>query len=153
MSGPEFKPGTILVPIDFSASSMRAVSLARELAEALGAARILLVHAYYVPPELAMYAPHRVPGYLEALEEAARKELDRANEKLGPGGPSAECLARRGMPEQVIPEIARERGSDLIVMGTHGRTGLSRWALGSVAERVLRTAPCPVLTARAEGES
>jgi nucleotide-binding universal stress UspA family protein len=76
------------------------------------------------------------------------QELEGLLAKLKQAGISAEYLASRGAPESLIVELAKQRKVDLIAMGTHGRRGLSHLLLGSVAERVVRTAECPVLTAR-----
>jgi nucleotide-binding universal stress UspA family protein len=76
----------------------------------------------------------------------AQIALDRALEKTRATFPRAESVLVRGDPCEGILHVARERNADLIVMGTHGRRGLSRAFLGSVAERVVRTSPTPVLT-------
>jgi nucleotide-binding universal stress UspA family protein len=67
---------------------------------------------------------------------------------LGKKGRSVRTLTKRGSPAQVIVDTAKRNGADLIVMGTHGRTGLAHMLIGSVAERVVRTAHCPALTVR-----
>ena len=68
--------------------------------------------------------------------------------ELQEAGVSAEYVSARGSPERIVVDTARDKEADLIVMGTHGRTGLAHIALGSVAERVVRDAHCPVLTVR-----
>ncbi len=83
---------------------------------------------------------------LGRISEAATTELERMFEELQEAGVSVEYVARHGAPDHVIADIVRENDADLIVMGTHGRTGVSRVLLGSVAEHVVRLAPCPVLT-------
>jgi len=136
----------ILVPIDFSDSSRHALSYALDFASKLGPARLLLVHAYYVPPEIEAFAPDRVPGYLGQLSEQAAKDLEKLLTELQDAQVTAEYLAEPGAPDHVITKLAREHDIDLIVLSTHGRSGFSRLALGSVAERVVQTAPCPVIT-------
>ncbi len=141
-------PQTIVVPIDFSGTSSHALELARDLARAAGPAHIVLVHACEVPIELAMYAPDHSAPFVEKLSEDASKRLASTLADLQDAGISAEYLLLRGSPDAVINRLAEERKADLIAMGTHGRTGLPHLALGSIAERVVRTAPCPVLTVK-----
>jgi universal stress protein A len=141
----------ILVPLDFSDSSMRALGHARTLAERFEASLELL---YVVPNpfianaaslEAGMVLP---PGFLDELERDARQRLDGALTAAERERFKARSVVRIGDPLLEIVEHARVEGVDLIVMGTHGRTGVSHLFLGSVAERVVRTATCPVLTVR-----
>src|SRR5262249_39620466 len=118
----------IVFPTDFSKASEAAGWMAREMALA-ARARLHLVHA--VPPVTD-------PGL-------AGPQLSREAERLGKGLATATALLL-GRPAREITTYALERGADLIVMGTHGRTGLSRRLLGSVAEAVVRTSRCPMLT-------
>ena len=85
---------------------------------------------------------------LEVVSQHATGDLERMLLELQDEGLSAEFAAHRGSPERAIVAAAAEKGADLIVMGTHGRTGLAHVLLGSVAERVVRTAPCPVITVK-----
>ncbi len=140
----------ILVPMDFSASAQRALELALDLAKKAGPAHLMLVHGYYVPPEIEAFAPDRVPSYLNMLSEQASKDLEQSLVALQDAGVSSEYLAEPGTPDHVIIKVAADMGADLIVMGTHGRTGVPRFALGSIAERVVQTAPCPVITVKDE---
>ena len=142
----------IVVPVDFSPESERALEYAKELALRSGPAEIVLVHAYYVPPELAAYAPDHVHSYLESLSDPATAHLEKDLVALQDAGITAEYLAERGSHDEVIVGIAAGRKADLIVMGTHGRTGITRVALGSIAERVVQTAHCPVLTVKKAGK-
>ena len=132
---------TILAATDFSAMSMHALRFAGALARDYGA-RLIAVHVHY--PLAAIYADAVVLDE-EADQRAARAAL---NELCVPGVRVEPCLAE-GEPASMIVQVARETGADLIVMGTHGRGGLMRVLLGSVAEDVLRHAPCPVLTVKA----
>jgi universal stress protein A len=137
----------ILAPTDFSESSQQAIQYARELAQKFGATLVLL-HVVELPPYLIEGLPPSALGgtLLEELERQATSDLAQllANE--------AEVkVVRRvvvGIPYRRIVEVAEAEKLDLIVMATHGRTGFSHLFMGSVAERIVRTAPCPVLTIR-----
>ena len=137
----------ILAPTDFSESAREAIQLAVELATRFGA-RITLLHCYQTPayllPEGSILAGADLIADImnragEALE-AARRELE--------GKVPVDTLLVEGLPFVQIVNAAHEGSYDLIAMGTHGRTGLRHVLLGSVAERVVRRANCPVLTVR-----
>ncbi|AWM41910.1 Putative universal stress protein [Gemmata obscuriglobus] len=140
----------ILVPTDFSDCATKAVRYAAELADKFGAELVLL---HVVPdtvlalPDAVMPAPVPVTD-LEALTEAGKVGLANLVTALGlqPRNPRREV--RLGAPEQEIPAAAKDLGADLVCVGTHGRGGLARVFLGSVAEQVVRHAHCPVLTVR-----
>jgi nucleotide-binding universal stress UspA family protein len=136
----------ILTPTDFSDPSRQAVTSAFELAQTFGA-KLSLLHVIEVP-EYAI----EVALPLEALERDARRELAFLLPEAEAGHVDVTRLVEIGIPYQKIVETATAESVDLIVMATHGRTGLSHLFLGSVAERVLRLAPCPVLTIRPVGE-
>ncbi len=144
------RPEVVVVPTDFSPTARRALKLAEQIAAAMGPSRLILAHAYYVPVELEVLAGAEGSSsdglLLGRISEAATAELERMLEELQEAGVSVEYVARHGAPDHVIADIVRENAADLIVMGTHGRTGVSRVLLGSVAEHVVRLAPCPVLT-------
>jgi nucleotide-binding universal stress UspA family protein len=129
----------ILVPVDWSEPSKHAFQLAESLARGEGAQLVVL---YVVPSPAVMYGPPP-ESYLEHM----REELCR----LKPSDPKTPVhhLLAEGEPATTILRAARENRCQLIVMGTHGRTGLSRLLMGSVAEEVVRKAPCPVLTLKA----
>jgi universal stress protein A len=138
----------ILVPVDFSPDSDRALAYAADLASALGA-HLHLLHAYHLPPlAAAPYGSSLPQSVWDELRDAARAELEERREKLVGRGLEAQAHLTTGMASEAIREAAAEVGADLIVMGTRGRTGLAHVLLGSVAERTLRTAPCPVLTVK-----
>ena len=139
---------TILVPMDFSPEAHKALELAGELAKSAGPAHLILLHAYFLPVEMEALAAEQNLPILELLSNEASKELEQILEGLQDAGISSEFLVSRGYPEQVIVELAQEKDVDLIVMGTRGRTGLAHVALGSIAERVVRDAPCPILTVK-----
>ncbi len=134
----------ILCPTDFSDSSEAAFRLAADLARC-HRCRLVLLHVLEVPAS-AYLGGVLVPDPAEQADEA-RARLER----LQPDGPAVEVERRlvEGQPAEEIVQAATETGCDLIVLGTHGRTGVGRLLLGSVAEQVLRNAPCPVLTVKA----
>jgi nucleotide-binding universal stress UspA family protein len=139
----------ILVPIDFSDSSKRALDYAVGLAQTFGA-KLTLLHVVELPSYVTdAHAPVHVSMALrDYLQGHAQRELAHLPSE-GSGAPVE--IARQvviGVPHQQILETAVAEQVDWIVMATHGRTGLSHLVMGSVAERVVRTAPCPVLTVR-----
>jgi nucleotide-binding universal stress UspA family protein len=132
---------TILHPTDFSPRSQHAYWLSCALARDHGAS-IILVHV--LPPPIVVYGNGIVPPMPEdnrALQEQSLKTLQAQTAPI-----QAEIRLVDGDPVTEIVRVSKETGSDLIVMGTHGWTGLSRLLMGSVAEGVVRKAPCPVLT-------
>jgi nucleotide-binding universal stress UspA family protein len=140
----------ILAPTDFSEFSKLAVTRAFELAQTFGAT-LTLVHVVEQPayPVEGMIPPNLGDSVLEDLQQ--RAEFDLAQVLPEAAGAKVPIIRRvaKGIPYRQIAEIAAAEKVDLIVMATHGRTGLSHLFLGSVTERVVRTAPCPVLTLRA----
>jgi nucleotide-binding universal stress UspA family protein len=146
----------ILVPMDFSGESSRAAEYALSLAAKLGAS-VELLHVVEDPIASGAWGAEayvvNVPDLIAELEEDAKRRL--ASIKAGYDGhgvPIETCVVT-GSPARTIVAMAESEECRLIVMGTHGRSGLSHMLLGSVAERVVRTAPCPVLTMRAEKRS
>lgn len=139
-------PKTILVPTDFGASSEHALSYAVDMAKALGA-ELVLLHAYEIPmvgfPDGNLIA---TPEITSRIIEGAQVGLRKAVEQHGKAGVSMRTLLKQGATWRTITETATELGAGMIVMGTHGRHGLPRALLGSVAEKVVRMAHCPVLT-------
>jgi nucleotide-binding universal stress UspA family protein/CBS domain-containing protein len=132
---------TILVPVDFDENSKTALDLAKQLAAATDAA-VHLMHVIAIllaPGEAASVIVTREDEVKAALEKIAKEQL---------GGVRHEVHIRSGDTARAIAESARDLRADLIIMPTHGRRGLPRFFLGSVAERVVREAPCPVLTVR-----
>jgi universal stress protein A len=141
----------ILVPVDFSECSRAAVSYASELAERFDA-RVDLLHVWiapaYIPPEATLgLTGSSAQTVSQFAHTHATDQLRQFAEGI-PGGRIAERFVEMGDPARVIVDVARDHSHDLIVIGTHGRTGLSRLMLGSVAEKVVRYAACPVLTVR-----
>ena len=141
----------ILFASDFSAASRPPFASALELARALKA-EILLVHVV-VPtvPADAMYAPYVDWTTLEkASREAAQAELDRLATQVSRRGIRVATLLASGHAADQIVRIAKAKKAGLVVIGTHGRTGLSRFVMGSVAMRVMSGASCPVVTVRSK---
>jgi nucleotide-binding universal stress UspA family protein len=141
----------ILVPTDFGEAAARALDFAIELASKFEA-KLTLLHASWLPP--LAYAAYAEGLYwpTDEMARGAQKELDAVLSKTKERYPGAEGAIVTGEPWQMILEVAKDRSADLIVMGTHGRRGLSRVFLGSVAERIVRLSPIPVLTISAAGE-
>lgn len=136
----------IVVPIDFSKASRQALELAWDLAIEAGPAQVILVHACFVPVEIEALVGSAAYEAVEDVDTHAGQELDQLVSELKDAGVACERVSVRGSPEQVILDVAESKRADLIVMGTHGRTGLGHLLLGSVAERVVRHASCPVMT-------
>lgn len=140
----------ILVPVDFSAHSAEAIRTAADVAARYGGA-ITLVHVYdplvYAVPEGYLLLSTEQLGRLMAALKSQLSEAARVAEDAGAVHVKTQLL--QGFAAGEITTFATHMGADLIVMGTHGRSGSQHVVLGSVAERVLRTAPCPVLTVKA----
>jgi universal stress protein A len=140
----------LLVPTDFSPTSEIAFNYALDLAAREGAS-IHLLHAIEDASFAAAYPDGlyvELPGLREQLITEGRRRLEETVLKCTAANVVATTQVVVGPPASSITAEANERGSDLIVMGTHGRSGFAHLVLGSVAERVLRTAQCPVLTVR-----
>ena len=139
----------ILVPLDFSKPSLRSVCFAREWAARFGS-EIILLHV--VEPAGTFVAfesdPFTPPIPAHNSHEHARAELDKVAHEQLPGSKGVTVLVRDGVAYDVIASVARELACDLIIIATHGHKGLSRALMGSTSERVVRHAPCPVLTLR-----
>jgi universal stress protein A len=146
----------ILVPTDFSETADKALAYAKELATKLGAS-VHLVHVFADPYAVAAYAPEvyaAVPAEMRAravkeVHERLMERLDAAEEQRFRGSRGIV----RGLVAPQIVDYAASQDIDLIVIGTHGRRGVAHLLLGSVAEHVVRTAGCPVLTVRAENRN
>ncbi|MHB1426608.1 MAG: universal stress protein [Gemmataceae bacterium] len=141
---------TILYPTDFSADARPAFEVACALA---GEEHGKLVVLHVERPPLATLGG--TAGVPPLAPEYDRQRLWEQLQRIQPSRPgiAVEHRLEYGEPESVILKTAQEIGTDLIVMGTHGRTGLRRLLMGSVAERVVRKAPCPVLTVRTPVET
>jgi nucleotide-binding universal stress UspA family protein len=137
----------ILVPHDFSDTADRALDYAAGLAARLGAS-ITVVHAYEIPVYGFPEGPVVTAEMAVQIEGAARAAMDALAKRSKPAGVELSFVLRQGAAWSEIQAVAKEIKADLVVIGSHGRRGLSRALLGSVAEKVVRTAPCPVLTVR-----
>ncbi len=134
----------ILIPTDGSETANKAVAHALSLADALGAE----VYGIYVV-DISAFAgiPTEIvwENMKNLLEDESKKALELINKKAEEKGIKFEKIVKEGVPAEEIVDTAKEIGADLIVMGTSGRTGLDKFLLGSVAEKVIRTSSCPVL--------
>ena len=140
----------ILVPVDFSEHSARALDDAIGLAKKFGA-ELHLLHCYEVYPAGAVGFPYNVAipeTYEREIREAATARLTSWREKVTAQGVRAEQHLVMDRPSHGIAALAEKLPADLIVIGTYGLTGLKHVLLGSVAERTVRHAPCPVLTVK-----
>jgi len=149
-----FRTKRILSPIDFSAPSRKGLAAAIELAERTGCELVLL----HVVPLLAYRAPdidarYAIPEYERFLWVEGARMLDETAKNEVPAGLPTRKVLRNGTPAQEIAEVAREEDVDVIVMATHGETGWRHLLFGSVAEKVMRAAHCPVLTVRRGDEA
>lgn len=141
---PNFRLQKILVPIDFSVCSEKAVQYALALAQEFGAELILthVVQPYPIVTEL----PSTMAELQVELEKCATLRLDKIRQSIK--GAASRSILRVGHAVHQILSVAREEDVDVIIISTHGRTGLAHTVLGSVAERVVRHAGCPVLIVR-----
>jgi nucleotide-binding universal stress UspA family protein len=137
----------ILVPLDFGESSKRALDLAVEFAKKFDAT-LTLMHGFEVPIYAYSGLGTTTVDYFVPIEEAARKCLEDALRDLNGRLQGSVALFKRGVPWEQILLASEETRADLVVMGTHGRQGLSRALIGSIAEKVVRLSPVPVLTVR-----
>jgi nucleotide-binding universal stress UspA family protein len=141
-----FHPRVILHPTDFSECSQHAFAIAADLSRQYSAALLVLHVAGTLGAENVTYgeATSRLEpeSYRQRLEEDLRRSVPE------PAGVSTEYLLVAGEPAHEISRVARERSADLIVMGTHGSSRLSRLLMGSIAEHVIRLASCPVLVSK-----
>lgn len=138
----------ILVPVDFSDHADAVVEWGAHLAKAHGS-KVVLLHAYHLPVEFQqLEGAYLPPDFWANVKEEAEQSLGRYAERIRERGIGVEALVREGYPATVIVDEAKSLPADLIVIGTHGLTGLKHMLLGSIAERVVQKAPCPVLTVK-----
>ena len=143
-----FKIHSILCPVDFSDASRKAVQYAREFAAGMGSS-IYLLNVVEPRPMAVDITLNYVP-LEEDLEKAAQEDLDVVLQDLLVAGLKAESAVEIGNPADVILEKSGAPDINLVIMGSHGKKGLSRFIMGSVAETVVRKAQCPVLIVKAE---
>jgi len=142
------KIGQVLVPLDFSDGSLKALHYAVQFAEQFGS-KLILIHVVEVYPIDYVFGLKAALDSNQWQIEQARAQLERMCESLAwPRSVCAERVVLFGKPFHQICDAAMERSVDLIIIATHGRTGLQRLQMGSTAERVVRHAPCPVLVVR-----
>jgi universal stress protein A len=145
----------ILVATDFSGSAREALFFAVELAQRFQAS-LAVLHVYQAPslpiPTYPTPPPSMVAELAKLLDEIDRALAALRSEIRERGGPEVATLTAEGTPVREILQELRDGEYDLLVVGTHGRTGFRHALLGSVAEKVVRSAPCPVLTVRYSAE-
>ena len=140
---------SVLFATDFSSASRPAFRRAVALA---AASRALLWIGHVIPPAPSRIAGEALPRMYREMDDFIRgdaeKRLRALTEFARRAGVRARPLLLRGVPHEAIRRAARARRADMVVLGTHGRTGVARFLVGSVASRVVATAPCPVLTVK-----
>jgi nucleotide-binding universal stress UspA family protein len=138
---------SILFPTDFSEGSAEALKYAVEFANRYGAKLYVLHVIYDVAKASGWYVPHvSMDAIYKDIQEGARKELDNFGVNELGGLKNIERIVLTGVPYQEIMNCAVKNKIDMIIIGTHGRTGIDRILFGSTAAQVVRNAPCPVLT-------
>ena len=143
---PDFAISRVLVPVDFSPQADAAVTCAGAIAQRFGA-HVDLLHV--LDEQVVWEGGGEAPAtsrFAEDLSTSARHRLEAMATELGSRGLRVRVHVRPGRPVATTLELAAETGAGLIVMGTHGRRGVAHLLMGSVAEQVVRSAPCPVLT-------
>lgn len=143
------KIDTILVATDFSETAQKALETAIDMAGHFEA-QLVVLHAYNV--EIPIASPMMTGGYIlpdgffDEIAKQARLQVESVANEISAGGVRAIGVAIDEPAALAIVDEAKRRGADMIVMGTRGLTGIKHLALGSIADKVVRTAPCPVLT-------
>lgn len=140
---------SILFPTDFSEGSAEALKYAVEFAKKYDA-KLYVIHIIYdVAKASGWYVPHiSMDKLYQDIQEGAKKELDNFGVQELSGIKNIERVVITGIPHQEIVAFANSKKVDMIILGTHGRTGIDRILFGSTAAQVVRNAPCPVLTVR-----
>ena len=148
----KFGIGSILVPIDFSVHSKNALKYAVPFAEKFKASLhlVYVVEPTIYPADLG-FGQVVLPGVEEELREKGGEELQALMEKEISGRVPSSCSVRTGNPHQEILREAEDLGVAMIVVATHGHSGVEHMLFGSTADRIVRNARCPVLTVRPEG--
>jgi nucleotide-binding universal stress UspA family protein len=146
-AAPNIRLSRILVPVDFSVSSRKALQYALAFAHQFGA-RLLVVHVLELSYLGTGLGEIEVPLLENELRENALEHLEKLMTAVVRGTVPCEAQVLGGRPWEEIGGLAKAQEIDLIIMGTHGYTGLKHVVMGSTAERVVRHAPCPVLVVR-----
>jgi universal stress protein A len=143
----------ILVPIDFSEHSKKTISYAARFSSRYNAT-VQLLHVFEVPENAATpygrqpQTCHQIKSQIDAVEQNARENLTAFENQLVKAGVKVEAYVRVGCPFDEIVQMANHLQVDLIIIGSHGHTGMARLLGGSTAERVVERAPCPVLVVK-----
>jgi nucleotide-binding universal stress UspA family protein len=142
----------VIVPTDFSSCSQEAWALAQRLAGALGS-ELVLVHVLVEAPLYGEgpFTIDRTRRVFAAARKWVTETLEKWEADAKGKGLNVRTVLRDGTPYREIVDLATDERADLVIIGTHGRGGVNRALLGSVADRVVRLAPCPVLTVREPG--
>ncbi len=144
--------GTMLVPVDFSEHRARLLAHAREIASVYGM-DVTVLHVVEVTGVPDAYGGYSSLPDAGKLGDRAQKVLDEEVESLRAEGIDVSIMAESGQPAERVLAVAEEREAAFVMIATHGRTGLERMLMGSVAEKVIRQAPCPVCTVKSFGQS
>ena len=140
---------TILFPTDFSEGAANALKYAVDVAKRYGAKLHILHVIYDIAKASGWYVPHiSMDQMYKDIEVGAKKELERFGLQDLSGLKDVERTVSTGVPHEVIVDFVKKNKIDMIVIGTHGRSGIDRILFGSTAAQVVRNAPCPVLTVR-----
>lgn len=139
----------ILVPVDFNAPSKRALAFAIDLAKQY-AAELVLVHVWEVPAYAYAGIEYAPVDLLGSIHDAAKAQLETMAKEVQRELPRTTAVLRNGAAWREICAVIEQAKPDLVVIGTHGRHGAARALLGSVAEKIVRMSPVPVLTVRGE---
>jgi nucleotide-binding universal stress UspA family protein len=141
----------ILVPVDFSANSLQALDYAVDFSKPFKA-QLMILHVvepiYYEVPDLTGASGVALAGVIDDLHRTARDQLARLEQRYAKRRVKLRALLQTGVAAEAIADAGKQLNADLIVMATHGRTGMAHLLMGSVAERVVRNATSPVLTLR-----
>jgi nucleotide-binding universal stress UspA family protein len=138
----------ILVAVDFSEHAQPVIEWGTHLAKEHGS-RLILLHAYHLPVEFQqLEGAYLPPDFWTNVKTEAQQQLAKYSEEISRKGVEVEAVVREGYPATVIEEEAMRQKADLIVIGTRGLSGIKHLLLGSIAERVVQKAPCPVLTVK-----
>jgi len=142
----------ILIPVDFSDHTPSLLEWGAHLAEEHGSS-VVLLHAYHLPVEFQqLEGAYLPPDFWASVKADAEQQLGELAARLRADGLEVETAVCEGYAATVIVEEAGARDVDLIVIGTHGLSGIKHLLLGSIAERVVQKAPCPVLTVKTSRE-
>jgi nucleotide-binding universal stress UspA family protein len=151
VEGVMMKIKNILFPTDFTEGALSALPYAVDLAKSYNAKLYLLHVIYDMSASTGLHVPHAsLDEMYEEMQKGAEKEIEKVGAEMRVELKNVETKVVRGVPYEEIRRFARENGMDLIIMGTHGRSGFDRIVFGSTAEKVVRNAVCPVLTIRTQ---